>query len=234
MFRSAAISPTPKGTTTKAAKEPTKTKYGASLKRSRSAFAGMMSSLRTSFTPSARNWRIPRGPTRLGPIRAWMSPATLRSTSDPTPSNVRANTRMTTADAVISSRVTAHRGTPDSSGTAFTRERATASILSVDLREDDVEAADDGNDVGDHQPLRDLLEEVHRHEGSGADLQPEGVHGAVADQVDPRLPARAFGAEVRLADRRLEDAGDLRQHRPVGDLLERLPHDLHALPHLVD
>src|SRR5659263_634330 len=69
MFRSAAVSPTPNGTTTKAAKEPTKTKYGASWKRSRSAFAGMMSSLRTSFTPSARNWSIPLGPDRAGPTR---------------------------------------------------------------------------------------------------------------------------------------------------------------------
>src|SRR5512140_4035691 len=235
MFRSAAISPTPKGTATKAAKEPTKTKYGASLKRSRSAFAGMMSSLRTSFTPSARNWRIPLGPTRFGPIRAWMSPATLRSTSDPPPSNVRANTRMTTAATTISSRVTAHRGTPASSGTAFMRVLARASMsLSVDLREDDVEAADDGDDVGDHQPPRDLLEDVHRHEGAGADLQPEGVHRTVADQVDPRLPARALGAEVHLAGGRLEKAGHLRQHRSIGDLCDRLPNDLDALAHLVD
>ena len=29
---------------------------------------------------------------RIGPNRAWMSPATLRSTSDPTPSNVSAKT----------------------------------------------------------------------------------------------------------------------------------------------
>src|SRR5512147_2400155 len=187
MFRSAAVSPSPNGTTTKAANEPTKTRYGASLKRNRSAFAGMMSSLRTSFTPSARNWRMPLGPTRLGPIRAWMSPATFRSTSDPTPSKVRAKTRTATPAATISARLTAHRGAADSAGNDFTRERASASILSVDLREDDVEAADDGDDVRDHQAPRDLLEYVHRHEGTGADLEAGGVRRTVADQVDPRL-----------------------------------------------
>jgi hypothetical protein len=80
MFRSEAISPTPNGMTTKAAKEPMNTRYGARAKRKRSALAGMMSSLRRSLIPSARNWRSPTGPTRFGPMRAWMSPATFRST----------------------------------------------------------------------------------------------------------------------------------------------------------
>src|SRR4030067_961329 len=86
-------------------------------------------------------------------------------------------------------RVIVHSGTPESAGTAWTRDIASDSIMAlpVDLRENDVEAADDRHDVGDHQSLGDLLEDVHRHEGGGADLQAVRVHRPIADQVNPRL-----------------------------------------------
>ncbi len=42
--------------------------------------AGRVSSLRKFLRPSATGWRMPKGPTRLGPYRSWMNPATLRST----------------------------------------------------------------------------------------------------------------------------------------------------------
>src|SRR3990172_4968410 len=121
-------------------------------------------------------------------------------------------------------RVIVHSGTPESAGTALTRDTASDSIMTspVDLREDDVEAADDRHDVGDHQPLGDLLEDVHRHEGGGAELQPVGIHGPVADEVDPRLPARVLGAEVHLPDGRLERPGNLGHDRAAGDLRDRL------------
>src|SRR5512145_152891 len=143
-------------------------------------------------------------------MRAWMSPATFRSMYEPSPSNVRAKTRTTTATATMTSVVIAHMGTPPSAGTALTRDIANVSMgLTVNLRENDVEASDDRHDVGDHEPLRDRLEDVHGHEGTGADLEPVRVGGPVADDVDPRLAARALGADVRLAGGRLEHARDL-------------------------
>src|SRR4249919_3920714 len=50
---------------------------GARMNTARSAPFGMMSSLRASLMPSARVWRMPNGPTRLGPTRICMK-ATIR------------------------------------------------------------------------------------------------------------------------------------------------------------
>src|SRR5262245_32830187 len=64
----------------KAAKLPQKAMYGPRRKRSRSASAGMRSSLTSSLMPSAMVWSQPNfPPTRVGPRRSWMRPATLRS-----------------------------------------------------------------------------------------------------------------------------------------------------------
>jgi len=54
-------------------------RYGASLKTNRSAWSGTRSSLKKSFTPSASDCSSPKGPARLGPMRACMSEMTLRS-----------------------------------------------------------------------------------------------------------------------------------------------------------
>ncbi len=54
--------------------------YGARRKSRRSAPAGMMSSLQSSFNPSAGDCSQPkRPPTRVGPSRSWIRPATFRS-----------------------------------------------------------------------------------------------------------------------------------------------------------
>src|SRR5574341_100817 len=195
----------------------------------------MMSSLSRSLTPSAMNWKIPWGPTRFGPMRAWMSPATLRRMRDAAPSKNRANDRRTAATATMTRSVTAQKGAAANAGTAWTRDLASASMASaVDFREDDVEAADDRHDVGDHEPLRHLLENVHRDEGGRADLEPVGVDGRVADEVDPRLAAGVLGAAVDLFRRRLERAGHLGHHGPLGDRCDGLPQDPDTLAHLVD
>src|SRR5262245_52385004 len=52
----------------------------------------MMSSLKKNFTASARGWRRPAGPTRLGPGRSWMSPAPRRSTHERSPAADRSAT----------------------------------------------------------------------------------------------------------------------------------------------
>src|SRR5262245_48822559 len=54
-------------------------RIGARWKMTLFAFAGMNSSLNRSFRTSAMGWRSPSGPTRLGPVRAWMWPQIFRS-----------------------------------------------------------------------------------------------------------------------------------------------------------
>jgi hypothetical protein len=52
---------------------------GAIRNTTLSAAFGMMSSFSASFTPSARDWRRPKGPCTLGPIRCCMRATTRRS-----------------------------------------------------------------------------------------------------------------------------------------------------------
>ena len=55
------------------------TRQGASRNAQRTASRGITSSLTRSFTTSAIGCSRPHGPTRLGPMRNWMKPSTLRS-----------------------------------------------------------------------------------------------------------------------------------------------------------
>ena len=52
---------------------------GASVWRTRSAYSGTTSSFMNIFSVSAIACRSPNGPTRFGPGRSWMRPATRRS-----------------------------------------------------------------------------------------------------------------------------------------------------------
>ncbi len=75
-----ATQPLANGSARKAVKAPQKAMYGPRRKSIWSASAGMRSSLTSSFTPSAMVWSQPNlPPTRVGPRRSWMRPATLRS-----------------------------------------------------------------------------------------------------------------------------------------------------------
>src|SRR5512143_1825256 len=72
----------------------------------------MMSSLKKNFIASARGWRRPKGPTRLGPGRSWISPAPRRSIQESRPAAVRSartgtrtrRTRITQSAALTSDR----------------------------------------------------------------------------------------------------------------------------------
>ena len=79
----------PKGITAHNSAAPTKIRIGARLKTGLSALSGTISSLINIFTASAIAWKMPHGPTRLGPMRFWMRPMTLRSIQ------VRVNVAMT-------------------------------------------------------------------------------------------------------------------------------------------
>ena len=68
-----------KGTTTQAARAGMMAMTGPRKNRPLLAAVGWITSLVSSFRPSARGCSRPRGPTRLGPRRACMKPSSLRS-----------------------------------------------------------------------------------------------------------------------------------------------------------
>jgi hypothetical protein len=69
----------PKGITANPIKAGTNAKIGAMLNRNLLAPAGMMSSLKKSLMASAIGWRIPYGPTSMGPMRSCIHPSTFLS-----------------------------------------------------------------------------------------------------------------------------------------------------------
>ncbi len=69
----------PSGITANDRKDGMAAMIGARMNTIRSAPLGMMSSLRASFTPSARLCSRPKGPVRLGPGRFCIRPMILRS-----------------------------------------------------------------------------------------------------------------------------------------------------------
>ncbi len=88
----------PNGITDRAVSTGITARTGARKCTAFSAFAGVMSSLVTSFKRSATPCRMPCGPTRLGPRRACMKPMIRRS--------ARTITNPTIAGTVATSRTT--------------------------------------------------------------------------------------------------------------------------------
>src|SRR4051812_7625805 len=69
-----------KGTTTKVVRAGIRPRIGPRRYIVRSAAVGMISSLKMNLSASASVWKRPKGPTRLGPRRSWMSAMPRRST----------------------------------------------------------------------------------------------------------------------------------------------------------
>jgi hypothetical protein len=93
----------PKGRATRVRAKPVTTKYGAMRKMSESASAGTRSSLKSSFTASASHCRKPAAPTRLGPMRLCMRPATRRSSQEKMPPKMAPKLKSTNATAARAS-----------------------------------------------------------------------------------------------------------------------------------
>ncbi len=73
--------PPAKGMTAKAISAGTSTMIGAAVNTALSTRTGVMSSFRKSFSTSAIGWRMPCGPTRIGPRRTCTQACTFRSSS---------------------------------------------------------------------------------------------------------------------------------------------------------
>src|SRR5436309_7257408 len=195
-----------------------------------------MSSFSTLLMPSASHWRKPAGPVRFGPMRLWIRPATRRSTQVVIPAIGRMKTNTTMPPKTsIAPRYATHSGRPPGTKPSATRLSTSSCIgLPVDLRRDQVEARDHGDQVGDHEIPAHLLNDAHRGERARADLAAVRERGAVAHHVPAHVAARALDAHIAVARRRLEVARDLGDHGARRQPLETLAQDLAALLHLAD
>src|SRR3972149_3303654 len=104
-------------------------------------------------------------------------------------------------------------------------------VLPVDLRRVDVEAADERDQVGDHDALAQFIDNAHRGVGAGADAHPVRVLAAVGNDVKTHVPPRRLDPGVAFACARLALARPPGDGRPLGHHLEALAQDLDALMH---
>src|SRR5216683_3061548 len=108
--------------------------------------------------------------------------------------------------------------------------------LAVDLAEDGVDGAHDGDDVGDLVAWDDVREDGKVGERGPAPLHPVGLGAAVGDEIAADLAAGALDARVGLAlgdaylPHRL-DAG-ARGDGPLGQAVQGLAYDLDGLAEL--
>src|SRR5258708_39605881 len=98
-------------------------------------------------------------------------------------------------------------------------------LSAIDLWRDYIEARDKHDQVGDHQPAAQLLNHPHRGERTGTHMHAPWIGTAVAHDVPSLIAARALDPYLAFAHGRPEVAHHLREHRPVGYLLERLAQD---------
>src|SRR5205814_1894746 len=74
----------------------------------------------------------------------------------------------------------------------------------VDVSEDEVHAAHDRDHVRDQHVLHQPPQRLEIAEGGWPDLHPVGLVGAVRDEVETELAARALDEAVNVADRPFE------------------------------
>lgn len=68
--------------------------------------------------------------------------------------------------------------------------------LAVDFSEDDVDRADDGDDVGEEAAYGEDFEGFEVHEGAGAFVPAVGAVGAVSDDIEAEFSFRSFDSGV--------------------------------------
>src|SRR5215217_1281789 len=225
--------PSPTGITEKARKAGIIMITGASPYRILSALLGRTSSLKNSLMPSARDWRTPKGPVRLGPTRVCMKATTRRSSQmvNSTVSIRAANTPTTLTSRMTTSQIVPligapPWGSPNPSGRSRRRlldrgdldpqGRGLADQCpkgQVGLVGGDEHAArgDRGGDP-DRQPGRPLLAEVDLGRGPVGQPEPGGVVGMQLGEGARRLAVqvgRPGQHRRRVQQQRVADQGQL-------------------------
>src|SRR5258708_6413475 len=103
-------------------------------------------------------------------------------------------------------------------------------LSSIDLPEDDVERADEGDDVGDQVALDEGAEALQVTERGWADAEPVRIGRlAVADDEVTKLSLGRLNRVVGLARRRLDEARHLADNRSFRNACGGLPADLDRL-----
>src|ERR1044072_9485150 len=174
-----------------------------------------MSSFEMSLAPSARNCRMPCGPRRLGPLRWPMRAKMRRKAKVKRPpmdrTTVNRTTAPMTAATLRSTQCGASRPTrPSSNCTNTVRESCITALRwrlgktrtwrsPVYVAEDDVDAAEGGDEVGDLLAAGHDGEHLQVGEAGGADVHAGRVLLAVADEVAAVFALRVLDARVGLA-----------------------------------
>src|SRR5438067_12573780 len=91
----------------------------------------------------------------------------------------------------------------------YGRSAMTCISLPVDVAEDEVDAGQDGDDVGDVDAAEQPRQDRHVVERGRADLAAERPQTTLAHDVVAHLAQRVVSVDPRLAGGNLDDAGDL-------------------------
>src|SRR5712664_4423247 len=102
----------------------------------------------------------------------------------------------------------------------------------IDIGQHDVDAPEDGNDVGDFPPAHHFRQRIQVAERRRADLDSVGLVRALAHEVDPEIPPRRFRSGVDFAFGQAQRDCDLRPDLACGELFQALADDAHTLSHL--
>jgi len=86
----------------------------------------------------------------------------------------------------------------------------------------DVEATDQGDQIGDHNTFAELVDDAHRRIGAGANAYTIGIFATIANDVESHIAARRFDARIHLARGRPELARHFRDRRSLRHHLQTL------------